>query len=58
MANTHDKASARAKIIPDIWCHCDGGPDDPFYAPDHWCQCGIEKHHWHCQQCKRLAQIG
>ena len=58
MATSHDTAPVERETVPDIWCRCDGGPDDAFYSPDDWCKCGIKKHHWHCQECKGLAQIG
>lgn len=58
MAIPHETPPANREPDADIWCHCDGGYDDPFYSPDGWCQCGIKKHHWHCQRCKGLVQIG
>lgn len=54
----HESSSADTDIDPTFWCDCVEGPDDVFYAPDGWCKCGERKHHYHCQQCFGIAQIG
>ena len=41
------------------WCEDDKhGFDDSVYMPDNTCQCGIEKHHYHCGVCGGVTQIG
>jgi hypothetical protein len=58
MAKTRETLPIQTKAFPAFWCRCDGGADDPFYSPDGWCKCGVAKHHWHCQSCLGIAQVG
>lgn len=45
------------KLRPE-WCDCSRVQDDSTYAPDGWCSCGELKHHWHCDSCGGLVQVG
>ena len=42
------------------WCENvkEHGFENSFYMPDNTCQCGIEKHHYHCGKCGKVTQIG
>ncbi len=40
----------------DQWCNC-GNPQYESYPQDGQCNCGIQKHHVHCQ-CGGVMQIG
>lgn len=40
------------------WCECVDSSDDVFYMPDFSCRCGVDKHHFHCESCLRITQIG
>lgn len=43
----------------DEWCDCDdANPRDVIYRDDGECDCGIEKHHYHCPHCGGVTQIG
>jgi hypothetical protein len=40
------------------WCKCPDGITDSFYLPDGVCECGEWKHHYHCERCKGITQVG
>jgi hypothetical protein len=58
--NVHDAHLDDATTATAFWCTCPEGTGfaDPFYIPDNWCQCGEQKHHWHCGHCKGIVQVG
>ena len=39
------------------WCDCGKSTDSDFRDDDE-CDCGIEKHHYHCTNCGHVSQIG
>lgn len=43
---------------PDIWCSCNNSQVSVGFCDDYECDCGIEKHHYHCTACGGLYQIG
>jgi len=40
-----------------MWCKCKD-KTDAYYVPDGVCRCGIGKHHYHCNKCKKVTQVG
>jgi len=44
------------------WCECDNGEpkigENDLFADDGTCNCGMQKHHYHCRTCLGLTQIG
>jgi len=58
VATAHDTPPADTESDGWFWCFCDGGADDAFYSPDGWCKCGEHKHHYHCQRCLGICQVG
>ena len=42
------------------WCECDEKvrARGSEYSEDGYCECGVEKHHYHCLSCRKLTQIG
>ena len=43
------------------WCECghhDKMENIPTYFEDGKCDCGINKHHYHCTECGKVVQIG
>lgn len=54
-------AAVRAECGPcddDIWCECDDPHETFDYRADDECECGVEKHHYHCRACGGVFQIG
>jgi hypothetical protein len=43
---------------PDIWCCCNNSQVSVEFRDDYECDCGIEKHHYHCTACGGVYQIG
>jgi hypothetical protein len=43
---------------PEIWCSCNDDRVSVDFRDDEECDCGIEKHHYHCTACGGLYQIG
>ena len=41
-----------------MWCTCKKPSDDIYFMDDGECDCGIEKHHYHCSICDGITQIG
>lgn len=39
-------------------CTCEDEVPDAFYVADGQCECGIQKHHYHCRRCGKIQQIG
>ena len=39
-------------------CKCPNPEAYPVYMSDGECDCGIDKHHWHCALCKCVVPIG
>jgi len=41
------------------WCNCANGlKDTGSFFDDHTCKCGIVKHHYHCNKCGNVTQVG
>jgi excinuclease UvrABC ATPase subunit len=40
-----------------MWCQCDGEAPTKFFQDGEHKGC-VTKHHWHCQRCGKIAQIG
>lgn len=42
------------------WCEDSDkhGFENSVYMPDKFCECGIDKHHYHCSVCGKVTQIG
>jgi len=49
--------SQQSKAEADMWCHCDKQEAGSFLM-DGECNCGVNKHHVHCRNCKKILQIG
>jgi len=39
------------------WCEC-GKSQWAIHKEDNVCECGIGKHHYHCEFCGKVVQIG
>ena len=40
-----------------VWCECDNDEAVTFYE-NNQCSCSVKKHHYHCQNCEGITQIG
>lgn len=41
------------------WCECGSVVGyKSQYVGDRMCRCGVDKHHYHCLDCKKIVQIG
>lgn len=48
-----------AKDAAENWCHCEK-EGDPVFHDDGvmpWKSC-VNKHHYHCENCRKLTQVG
>lgn len=57
-----DGQVTRQKILEihtqnNIWCRCKKSYSTVF-MDDGECDCGIHKHHYHCECCNKVTQIG
>jgi len=46
-----------AEIERTMWCKCEEDTDS-YYMDDNECECCIGKHHYHCENCDLITQIG
>jgi hypothetical protein len=42
----------------DLWCKCEDEQVSVDFRDDNECDCGVEKHHYHCTVCGGIRQIG
>jgi Fe2+ or Zn2+ uptake regulation protein len=41
------------------WCVCSAGKSDTGkFFDDMQCTCGIKRHHYHCNKCGKVTQVG
>ncbi len=40
------------------WCKCGNPSGQSNYAADNACRCGVDKRHYHCQDCGAIIQVG
>ena len=55
-------AAVRAECGPGedeiVWCECDDQHETVDCRDDGECDCGVDKHHYHCRACGGVFQIG
>lgn len=43
--------------LQELACDCESETES-YYVEDNACDCSILKHHWHCEVCGGVTQIG
>ena len=56
-AEEWEKQQATRKAMKKVWCQCKDEGETRFFD-DGECNCGVHKHHWHCENCGKITQIG
>jgi len=57
--NAVRKAVGHDLQLSKSWCECkEEGPSTWLFMDDNACECGVQKHHYHCTVCGKVKQVG
>lgn len=53
-----DEQLAEIKAEQDMWCSCGNPSQNAYYVPDNTPHGKVRKHHYCCNDCHKIVQIG